>query len=287
MLQQGRTFRIFVSSTFSDLKAERNALQERVFPKLRELCMQHGCRFQAIDLRWGVREEAALDQQTMRICFEEIARCQRVTPRPNFIVLLGDRYGWCPLPYEIQADEFEQILSNVSNESGKELLNKWYRRDDNAVPPAYDLQPRTEEFTDSEKWELIECQLRSILLKAIEGLSLSLDQRLKYTASATEQEIVYGALKVPDAKEHVFCFFRTIKDLPQDGIVKDFIDLDESGTIDVNARNQLDDLKNSLRYLLPENIYDYKAEWAGESITTDHIGRLCEDVYNCPSLMTP
>ena len=26
---------------------------------------------QAIDLRWGVREEAALDQQTMRICLEE------------------------------------------------------------------------------------------------------------------------------------------------------------------------------------------------------------------------
>ena len=39
-----QTFRVFVSSTFTDLKEERNALQERVFPKLRELCMQHGCR---------------------------------------------------------------------------------------------------------------------------------------------------------------------------------------------------------------------------------------------------
>ena len=72
--------------------------------------MQHGCRFQAIDLRWGVREEAALDQQTMRICLGEIERCQRVTPRPNFIVLLGDRYGWRPLPVEILADECEEIL---------------------------------------------------------------------------------------------------------------------------------------------------------------------------------
>ena len=41
MVQAGRTFRIFVSSTFSDLKAERNALQARVFPRLRELCAQH------------------------------------------------------------------------------------------------------------------------------------------------------------------------------------------------------------------------------------------------------
>jgi hypothetical protein len=50
-----KTFRIFVSSTFNDLKEERNALQKNVFPKLRELCMQHGCRFQAIDLCRGVR----------------------------------------------------------------------------------------------------------------------------------------------------------------------------------------------------------------------------------------
>lgn len=40
-----KTFRIFVSSTFSDLKAERNALQQYVFPRLRDLCAQHGCRF--------------------------------------------------------------------------------------------------------------------------------------------------------------------------------------------------------------------------------------------------
>jgi hypothetical protein len=96
MTTSTKTFRVFVSSTFSDLKAERNALQQHVFPRLRELCMRHGCRFQAIDLRWGASEEAALDQQTMKICLKEIARCQEVTPRPNFIVLLGDRYGWRP-----------------------------------------------------------------------------------------------------------------------------------------------------------------------------------------------
>ena len=36
MAQASRTFRIFVSSTFSDLKEERDALQQYVFPKLRE-----------------------------------------------------------------------------------------------------------------------------------------------------------------------------------------------------------------------------------------------------------
>ena len=71
MTTNNRTFRIFVSSTFSDLVAERNALREHVFPRLRELCQRHGASFQAIDLRWGVSEEAALDQQTMRICWRK------------------------------------------------------------------------------------------------------------------------------------------------------------------------------------------------------------------------
>ena len=60
-----RTFRVFVSSTFEDLEAERNALQHTVFPKLRKLCEENGARFQAIDLRWGVRDEAALDPEFM------------------------------------------------------------------------------------------------------------------------------------------------------------------------------------------------------------------------------
>ena len=115
MPQTSRTFRIFVSSTFSDLVAERNALQERVFPRLRELCQQHGARFQAIDLRWGVSNEASLDQQAMNICLGEIARCQQASPRPNFIVLLGDRYGWCPPPSQIPAAEFAGILGVIEN----------------------------------------------------------------------------------------------------------------------------------------------------------------------------
>jgi NACHT domain- and WD repeat-containing protein len=54
-----RTFRVFVSSTFEDLKDERNALRNSVFPKLRKLCEENGARFQAIDLRGRVRDAAA------------------------------------------------------------------------------------------------------------------------------------------------------------------------------------------------------------------------------------
>jgi len=56
-----KTFRVFVSSTFADLAEERSALQRRVWPELAKLCEKAGFRFQAIDLRWCISEEAGLD----------------------------------------------------------------------------------------------------------------------------------------------------------------------------------------------------------------------------------
>ena len=81
-----KTLGIFVSSTFSDMKEERNALQRVVFPELRKLCMQHGYCFQAIDLRWGVREESALGHQMRKLSLNfrlEVFRTLLTTNRPE------------------------------------------------------------------------------------------------------------------------------------------------------------------------------------------------------------
>ena len=87
-----RIFRLFISSTFSDFIAEREALQKNVFPRLEKFCAERGARFQAIDLRWGITEEAQREHYTMPICLEEVRRCQQLSPKPNLAVLLGDRY---------------------------------------------------------------------------------------------------------------------------------------------------------------------------------------------------
>src|ERR1039457_3827718 len=165
--------RVFVSSTFSDLKPERNALQAQVFPKLEQLCAQNGFQFQAIDLRWGVSSEAGLDHRTMRICFDELRRAQDISPEPNFLVLLGNRYGWRHLPEEISQVEFEQLataansagenqspISGTHGKTARQVLYEWYRCDENVLlpnPPEtspdraplnYILQPRTQNLGD-------------------------------------------------------------------------------------------------------------------------------------------
>ena len=98
-------FRVFVSSTFKDMELERNYLQKNTFKALTKLCNSYGYQFQAIDLRWGIPEGASIDQKGALLCLKELDRCQRMSLPPNFIALLGERYGWTPPPAEIPEDE--------------------------------------------------------------------------------------------------------------------------------------------------------------------------------------
>jgi WD40 repeat protein len=285
MVGSRKTFRIFVSSTFSDLKAERNALQqnESTFSRLRKLCNERGTHFQDIDLRWGVSEEAAINQQTTNICMGEIERCQIITPRPNFIILLGDRYGWCPPPSQIPAAEFKKILTFIRDPQNREEILEWYIRDENAVPPEYFLRPRIGKMTAYENWRPIEENLQRTLEKAAHQVELSPEALIKYTTSVTEQEIYKGALQTPNAQKHTFAFFRSIKGLPDDRTAKDFIDLNRDGKQDIKNRDKLIDLKNRIQDLLPGNVHQYNTTWTDDGITLGHLDQFCEDVYQCLS----
>ncbi|MDB6029429.1 MAG: hypothetical protein JWM68_5652, partial [Verrucomicrobiales bacterium] len=193
--------RVFVSSTFSDMKHERNALAAEVYPRLEELCQKNEFQFQAIDLRWGVSTEAGLDHRTMQICFDELRRAQEISPEPNFLVLLGNRYGWRPLPEAITTAEFV-ALSTAAGAAGKsqtpfgktalQVLEEWYRCDENIVLPdltAIDpnraplnfiLQPRrnlrdgrdfthTHDGKDTQDWLVVQQVLWKLINTAFPG----------------------------------------------------------------------------------------------------------------------
>ncbi len=292
MATHTRTFRVFVSSTFSDLRGERGALAERVFPRLRGLCREHEARFHAVDLRWGVSEEASLDQRAMLICLEELHRCRRISPRPNFVVLLGDRYGWRPLPYAIPGNEFAEIEKRCPA-SYRALIAEWYRRDDNAVVsrggvayPEHVLRARTGEYEKDERWCMVERDLLTALIESTADMQLSTRARLKYGTSATEQEIEHGALAVADAREHVHCYHRRIANFDQlvseastSVAGRDFADFDGTGHLDDGARKNLLDLRSRLVDTLGNQFHEYEARWSKGRVTQDHIDGLCEDVY--------
>jgi len=278
-VQKPKVFRVFLSSTFKDLEAERNVLHREVFPRLREFCLARGARFQPVDLRWGVSEEASVDQRAMNICLAEVARCREVTPRPNFIVLLGNRHGWLALPPQIPAAEFEAIRGQVPSRDDRDLLARWYRRDDNAVPPEYCLRARTGElgrFQERDRWAAEEGRLGAILRAVVNELDLPEADRRKYEASATEQEIVAGALDVSAPQGHAFAFIRELTgDYPDPAeaaageAILDYADPDQA---------PLDRLKNLIRSALPVRTYPARWDPRHGNPTTDHLDGLARDV---------
>ena len=207
-----KAFRLFVSSTFADFKLEREVLQHQVFPALDAYCAAKGYQFYPLDLRWGVSEEAQLDQRATEICLGEV-RAALSYPPPNFLIMLGNRYGWVPLPYAIAGDEFEAVASFLQDQglnNAVQGLSAVYERDDNhLVPPgllnagsaddalvgAYTLRSREEmqELRTVEAWETMERVLRQALQEAANAL-LALGRinalaHEKYVKSLTEREI--------------------------------------------------------------------------------------------------
>lgn len=86
---------IFISSTFRDMQAERDLIQERVLPELRQEARKYGENVGVIDLRWGVDtsklETEAGAAKVLTVCLDEIERSH-----PYMLIFLGERYGWIP-----------------------------------------------------------------------------------------------------------------------------------------------------------------------------------------------
>src|SRR5438128_5319986 len=82
-----KTVRVFLSSTFRDMHAERDHLVKVVFPALRERLEPYRVYLIDIDLRWGVTREQAENDQVLDLCLQQIDEC-----RPFFLSILRERY---------------------------------------------------------------------------------------------------------------------------------------------------------------------------------------------------
>ncbi len=111
-----RQIRVFISSTFSDMKQEREILVKKVFPKLRKLCESKGIIWGEVDLRWGITDEQQAEGKVLPICLEEINNC-----KPYFIGMLGERYGWIPFEIPDELVKKEPWLAEHREKSVTEL----------------------------------------------------------------------------------------------------------------------------------------------------------------------
>ncbi len=124
MLQTWKTIRVFISSTFRDMNAERDHLVRFVFPRLREQLLLRRIHLVDVDLRWGVTSE----QDASEVCREIINEC-----RPRFLCMLGGRYGWVP-PGNIRSITADEVHFGVLDRPLQDReFAYFYFRDDAAT----------------------------------------------------------------------------------------------------------------------------------------------------------
>jgi hypothetical protein len=266
-----RNIRIFISSTFSDFIMEREALHERVFPQLESFCRARGATFQPVDLRWGVNEAAMRQNDTLRICLEEIARSRRVSPKPNFVALIGDRYGWCPLPAVIPVPIWDLLHASVSKSRWRVVARSYLRQPERNLDPPAMLLRRSRSANLNEQ----HAEVREVFREAARALPES--QRLPLIASATHQEIHAGLLAPSDAGDHVHVYVRRIQGLAMDSRGRAFVDWDElRGCRCSHSRNQLAGLQEELLNRFPDRVHEVRAHWGAAGLARTHLDHFCE-----------
>lgn len=298
MSSGSKSFRLFLSSTFSDLRSERDKLQEEVYPRLRNYCVERGFSFQVVDLRWGVSEEAGYDQQTLKICLDQVKYCQNYL-NPHFAIILSERYGWIPLPTEIILKEYEQ-LEVFFKKLEKSIFDKWYKLDTNKVPACYILQARNKPDSAEDKakeaveWSKAETMMlqvlqRIVVLPHVEN-ELG-DEINKYFQSATEQEVIYGLLGDSEIKkEHIHFFRRKLTGQTMSNAdIANFIDTKDLSIkeADTNKAKSHESLLVKIgKELPPANCHSYNLELTcdpssiQEQINNEHnayLERFCND----------
>lgn len=93
--RESRHIRVFLSSTFADMTAERDEIV-KLFNHLRIVAARRNVMLSLIDLRWGITDDAVRNGHAVSICMQEIDNS-----RPFLIGLIGDRYGWQPTADEL------------------------------------------------------------------------------------------------------------------------------------------------------------------------------------------
>lgn len=184
----------------------------------------------------GVRQESVDDHRVVNICMEEIKRCQETSLGIAFIAILGDKYGWRPLPPSVDAAEFESLLQLI-DQSDRELITPWYLRDDNSVPPCYLLQPISTQFPINsinkdeiskawEDWGKVERRIWGQLRSAAEQAGLDEGDKQKYTVSVTQLEVERGVVTDPEASQRSLVIDRRFDHINEkDKVARNFVNM--------------------------------------------------------------
>ncbi|XP_060064911.1 NACHT and WD repeat domain-containing protein 2-like [Ylistrum balloti] len=272
-----KTVRLYVSSAGYDTEAERTAFMLHVYPDLREYCRdQYGVDFQAVDLKWGANTEGMVPMPTENICLREIRHCRQTSMGPVFLGLVGQKHRRYLPPEEIPGSEFERIYEAlVNNGHDVTLLETYYREDRNVTPVLRRLTDPVDVMgctipASADTLARLQHLLTTGADLCLKEKSINETAYQKYQASDLHMEGLYelsSECRADKSLIYIRNFSNTDK-IMKDTANSEYIDIDPiTNEVDTASVQELDDLKSTLKYLLPSaNITETEIEWTGNGL---------------------
>lgn len=241
---------VFLSSTFTDTRLERNILLDDILPELRDEAIRSGIEVTFVDMRWGIRDEHTLKHKTWVECRKELQRCKDESCGLFFLSLQSQKYGYMPLPRTIDKIAFERVLT-VSSQEIKDLALKWFQYDENSVPPHYVLRD-LDSLEETSYWEDALPKLRDAFMGI--RFDKSLTSSVILGRSISEWEAKFSLTTNEDCARALW-IRRSFNDSVQN---EKFADATE----DVQVSSKLKDLKKwiyrSIKKITPHRIHNYE-----------------------------
>uniref|UniRef100_A0A8C4RR55 NACHT and WD repeat domain containing 2 n=3 Tax=Erpetoichthys calabaricus TaxID=27687 RepID=A0A8C4RR55_ERPCA len=242
-----------------------------------------------------------------------LEECLKTSAGPCFVGLIGEKYGSIRIPGEVESSEFEMILdAAVEAKLDTRTLEEWYCRDENAVPPAYYLKPKSEMLDNTQsamdtkmkeennkKWQSIAEELKRIFKISVSLLqekgTMKKSQAKRYLCSAIEDELDFALGKQTAAfLKKCVCYIRKIANfdrhakLPEMGRYMDTIVENEKVIRNQEAHEKLIKLRDefiptivassNLRVYTSVTHCDMKLGYSQE-VETHYVEGLCKQFY--------
>ena len=240
---------VFISSTFTDTRLERNILLDDILPELRRHGIPHGVEVTFVDMRWGIRDEHTLKHRTWLECQRELQRCRDESCGLFFLSLQSHKYGYRPLPRTIDHAAFERVI-NSSNEDIKNLAKVWFQYDRNSISPQYVLRD-LESLDDSAFWDNALPKLREAFIGV--RFDKSMTTNVILGRSISEWEAKFSLITNEDCSRAMWAH-RTFSDKVTD---EKFTDAEEGANVGSKLKDLKQWINHKIKKVTPQRIHDY------------------------------
>ncbi|XP_035240343.1 NACHT and WD repeat domain-containing protein 2 [Anguilla anguilla] len=195
--------KVYLCTNPEDSVEERRSLREDVFPRVRDYCRcAHGLEFRVIDPYEGLELQDVLDPRGQQVRLQLLEDCRKTSAGPFLVALVGRQYGSTGLPVQVEVSEFQQILQ-TGQQMGidTQVLERWYCRDENNVPPSFCLFDHRHHDQAEVKASKIHLQdvyqemriiFHTIVTRCIQEGNITSEKAQKYFRSALDEELHFA-----------------------------------------------------------------------------------------------